>query len=333
MEEHKMWIRQRFNRWFFIVGIAVIAILGPGLIRSMEIMYTSGFDLMLGQIRLTHDSGGINSSLYVSQALLKGEVDPANVKGGRIILLPERVYFWDPAYLGFPEIQLEQAEALQILQLLQSGTFYANMAEGYECYPQGGGTWGPCDGGEELANGYLDVRFSAEREAHNMSLQIQLEDNFLAEYWLYPFEDTLAFEAIQPNLSTFEGITKVEQRFFENMSTRANVEPIPVLWDDLSAARANRIASRRLGREYDRAYLILDASPALTEKLGIIDEIRPAEGENWSSFWMDSSHMQLFFVVRGERGEGAVFMRGYECFDADLIFQGELYELFQGEGC
>jgi len=328
-----MWARRRIFIWVSILVVAAVIICGPGLMRVLEIIYTSGFGLFFGQIDLSRDSASINSNQYESHDLLVGKVDLAEVEGGRIVLLPKRVYFWDPAYLGFPEIQLERAEALQILQLMQSGTIYANMAGGYECYSQGGGTWGICDVGEELANWYLDVRFSAEREAHVMSLQIQLEDNFLAEYWLYPFEDTLAFEVIQPNLSTFEGITRVEQRFFENMSTRAKVEPIPVLWDDPSAVRANRIASRRLGREYDRAYLILEASPALTEKLGIIDEIRPAEGENWVSSWMDSSHMQLFFVVRGERGEGAVFMRGYECFDADLVFQGELYELFQGEGC
>jgi hypothetical protein len=77
----------------------------------------------------------------------------------------------------------------------------------------------------------------------------------------------------------------------------------------------------------------LQNAPGLEAILGSVYEIQPAAGEYWASFWMDGLGMQFSFYVIGEKGEGVVLMRRYECFDADLIFRGQLRALFHGIGC
>ena len=302
-------------------------------IPIMEILFTSGWNVFLGQVLLARESGGVDLKRYVTHALLLGEIDLDEIENGRMVHLPDVAYFWAPEYLGFPEASLSNSEIRYLVQVLQSGRFYMDQANGNMCYNSGSKSWNFCEAGEELEERYRDVRFSAERTNQAYSAQMHLEMDHFAEVRLYLYEGVLAYETIQPNHDSLYGLALVENALFDELAERFSTGSIPILWSDYSTERANRIAARRLGQSFDRALDELTGSSALDEILGPIEVIRPAAGENRASFWMDSSNLQSHFYVRGEQGEGVVLRRGYRCFDAELIFQGDLIELFQGEGC
>jgi hypothetical protein len=66
----------------------------------------------------------------------------------------------------------------------------------------------------------------------------------------------------------------------------------------------------------------IENSKAVRNVLGEIIEIRPAAGVNTYSSWMDSTSVSLTYRVVGTLGEGAVLVRGYDCFDLQIVFAG-----------
>ena len=60
----------------------------------------------------------------------------------------------------------------------------------------------------------------------------------------------------------------------------------------------------------------------MRETFGEIQEVRPAAGDNSYSSWMDATAVTLTFRVTGTQGVGAVLVRGYDCFDLQMVSQG-----------
>lgn len=96
-----------------------------------------------------------------------------------------------------------------------------------------------------------------------------------------------------------------------------------MIWPHLSTNVVNARAAGIIGNRYQIALDLIRSSPAVREVFGEIQEIRPAAGINNYASWMDSTSIFLTLRVTGIRGEGAVIIQGYDCFDLQMVFQGE----------
>jgi hypothetical protein len=163
-------------------------------------------------------------------------------------------------------------------------------------------------------------------------LQFHLADGRLAEYSLYTANGLLAYSASEVNEVAVEGCAAAAGEALQSIAARAVVEPIGVIWPEESADEANAHAARLLGR-FRGALEFLGGLEPLHLTLGQIREIRPAEGGNWSSTWMDSDAVQLLFRVTGEDGEAAVMVEGGECWDAEMMYRGKWIDLSSGAVC
>jgi hypothetical protein len=66
----------------------------------------------------------------------------------------------------------------------------------------------------------------------------------------------------------------------------------------------------------------IEESPSILRVFGEIQGICPAVGLNTCASWMDSASIFLTLRVIGSRGEGAVIVQGYDCFDIQMVFEG-----------
>ena len=118
-----------------------------------------------------------------------------------------------------------------------------------------------------------------------------------------------------------DGVT-APSPLLEDLAARVTLPSISILWPEMTAAQANARAARIIGSRYKPALEIIQNSPAVRGAFGEIQEIRPAAGNNQYSSWMDSTSVFLTFRVIGDRGEGAVIIQGYDCFDLQMVAKG-----------
>ena len=328
------------RRWILatvVGGLALVLVwCGQGLWRIGETFLTSGIEVFLGQVRLTRESGPLPAPAYASNELLLGGVHPSEVAGAYLIVLPEEVYFWGPFYIGFERAELTDVEADQLLGILTSGKLFAgSYGRPILCARRIGGAEAEltaCEEGPQWQAVHQATRLAAELEPGLGVLQFHLGDGRLAEYNLYSANGLLAYSASEVNDVAVEGFVAAAGEALQFIAARAVVEPIGVIWPEESADEANAHAARLLGRSRGALEFLAGLEP-LHLTLGQIREIRPAEGGNWSSTWMDSDSVQLLFRVTGEDGEAAVMVEGGECWDAEMMYRGNWIDLSSGAVC
>ena len=307
-----------------------------GMLRTGEVFLTSGIEVFFGQVRLTRESGPLSGRAYVSNELLLGGVHPSEVIEASLILLPQEVFFWDPFYIGFERAELTGEETRRLLGSLTSGNlFTSSYGRPILCARQiaeSEAELTACEEGPEWQAIHQETRLAAELEPGISVLQFQFGDGRLAEYRLYSANGWLAYSSVEVTDVPVEGYLAAAGEGLPSMATRAVVEPIAVIWPEQSADEANAHAARLLGR-YGGALGFLVGLEPLHLTLGRIREIRPAEGGNWSSTWMDGSSLQLLLRVTGDNGEAAVMVKGGECWDAEMMYGGELIDLTFGAVC
>jgi hypothetical protein len=310
---------------------------GLGLWRIGEVFLTSGIEVFLGQVRLTRQSGPLPARAYVSNELLLGGVHRSEVVEASLILLPEEVYFWDPFYIGFERAELTDEETDELLGTLTSGNLFASSyGLPMLCARRIGEAEAEltaCEEGPQWQAIHKGTRLAAELEPGMGVLQFHLGNGRLAEYTLYSANGLLAYTAVEVNQVPVEGYLVPAGEVLQSIAARAVVGPIGVIWPEQSADEANARAERLFGRRYVGALGFLSGLESLHLTLGRIREIRPAEGGNWSSTWLDSSSLQLLLRVTGDNGEAAVMVEGGECWDAEMMYRGKLIDLTSGAIC
>jgi hypothetical protein len=328
------------------VLFAVIAMLGEVLACAVlgwlligETLMTTGFDALLGQVYLTRESAPISGRESVSTEVLLGELAASDDVGARLVILPEEVYLWGPAYAGFAQARLTADEAHDLIAAMAAGPLFTSSDTLEILCVEGSGVGqpvtAPCAVGTERQQIHDEIRMSASRAPGMAVLQLRFPDGRLAEYELYLASGVLAYSAVEVNEPDIHGYLSSGGDRLAPLLARASIPPAAVLWPEQTAARANARAARRLGRRYREAVEFVSSLETLRQVVGEVQEIRPVEGEagNWSSAWMDSSSLQLLLRVTGDQGEGVVRMSGWECWEAEMMAAGRLVELTPGIVC
>jgi hypothetical protein len=298
-----------------------------------EPLSTTGIDLLFGQVYLTRESAPVGAREHASNEILLGGLDPTEAVDARLVVLPQEVFFWGPAYPGFAQTRLSASELSGLLGAMEAGPAFVNSANGetlcIERSGAGGSNTAPCDDAVEWGETHEEVRLSALVRPGMSVLQLRFPDGRLGEVRMYVADNVLAYSAEELSELPVEGVIVGGSRLVEPLVARAAIPPVPVLWPEKTAEWANATAARRLGSRYRDAVGLLASLDTLRQVVGEVQQIRPVEGEggNWSSAWMDSRSMQLLLWVKGGHGEGVVRMDGWECWEAEMMAQGRLVEL------
>ena len=172
----------------------------------------------------------------------------------------------------------------------------------------------------------MDQYASCQRDAeqnHTVGvLQFYLTGGRLAEIRVYRSDRGLAYTPYEKGGDWWLGGITVPSPLLEDLAARVTLPSISILWPEMTAAQANARAARIIGSRYQPALEIIQNSPEVLGAFGEIQEIRPAAGNNQYSSWMDSTSVFLTFRVIGDRGEGAVIIQGYDCFDLQMVVKG-----------
>jgi hypothetical protein len=163
------------------------------------------------------------------------------------------------------------------------------------------------------------------------ALRFTFADGRQAEYRLYFADESVAYSAVEVNELPVDGLLPEAAGSVKSMAARAVIGPSPVLWPDVSSATANARAARILGWRYRRALEFLHRLESVEAVVGPIREIRPADAENYSSTWMDSSQVSLTLLVTGETGQAVVQIQGDDCWGAQMVSNGVWYALTSGD--
>jgi hypothetical protein len=318
----------RLKRWIPIgltaVFLAVCLAIAIYLLRFIP----SFPEILFGQIVLSRDSAPLPPKAYQSPEFVLGMVDEDQIKSAHYIHLQDEVLFWDPYYPGFPRTELSLEEVRQIQEVLSGGEIFkvGSGAEGISCLEISPGKeleWELCPAGGGVYGQFNDYRFQAYRKRSFGLLLIHLTGRKIVEIRIAPGKGGFAFEPYQKSGPWWiDGIVNQPFPLLEDLAARAEVEPIEVLWPRMSSDRANAKAHRILGESYQKALDAVHMAPEVREAFGDIVEIRPALGDNSYSSWMDSTCSTMTLYVLGTEAEGAVLLRGLDCFDLRMVVEG-----------
>ncbi len=314
------------TRWLTFALLAILLLCGFLLITTGSFI-ASFPDILMGQVHLSPLTRPVSPRKYLSAELLLNQVALSEIKQAFYIDLQDDVLFWDPYYVGFPRSELSRDEIRDLLQTLSAGDFVYQTTDGnsYQCVIQDmvqPPRLEPCTEGKALMDQYTDAQWDASQNKTVGVLQFHLTNGRLAEVRVFRTGQILAYD---PHEKTgdwwFKGITATSA-LLDQISARVAPAPIPVIWPHLSTDVVNARAARIIGNRYQIALDLIRSSPAVREVFGEIQEIRPAAGINNYASWMDSTSIFLTLRVTGIRGEGAVIIQGYDCFDLQMVFQG-----------
>lgn len=315
------------TRWLTFALPAILLLCGFLLITSGSFI-ASFPDILMGQVHLSPLTRPVPPRKYLSAELLLNQVALSEIKQAVYIDLQDDVLFWDPYYVGFPRSALSRDEIRDLLQTLSAGDFVYQTTDGssYQCVIQDmvqPPKLEHCAEGKALMDQYMDAQWDASQNRTVGVLQFHLTNERLAEVRVFRTGQILAYD---PREKTgdwwFKGITATSS-LLDAISTRVAPAPTPVIWPHLSTNVVNARAAGIIGNRYQIALDLIRSSPAVREVFGEIQEIRPAAGINNYASWMDSTSIFLTLRVTGIRGEGAVIIQGYDCFDLQMVFQGE----------
>jgi len=323
MSTRKIWLMVSLS--MVVISLCLVAL------PTIETIVINFPEILLGQVSLARETKPLYPRDFASEDFLLNRVDPSEIEKAEYIATREDVLFWESDYVGFARTALSYEEIITLQQILSSGNLFHRSADGesYQCV-----TWDtsqeprlePCAHGKQFQDHYLNYKQEAEEKGTVGVLQFTLYDGRLAEIRVFPAAQGLAFTPFEKNGEWWvDGISGPAQ-FFKDLSARAALAHIPVLWPELNAGRANARAARMLGDRYNAALFVVRESSLVREVFGDILEIRPARGTNNFSSWMDSTSVSLTLRVLGTYGEGAVIIQGDDCFDLQLVFEGDLVE-------
>lgn len=319
MTKQKIWL---------MVGLSLVLILAcAALLPSMQKMVTSFPEILMGQVVLASETKPLSPRAYQSAELVLDQVPASEIEQAFFIALHEDALFWEPQYVGFARTELNNDEIRALQQLLSAGKLFYRTPDGtsYECVTRSAlqePVRETCPEGKQAMDQYVSYQWDAEQSETVGVLQFFLTGGRLAEIRVYPSERGLAYTPYEKSGDWWlDGIT-TSSPLVEELAARATIPSIPILWPEMTAAQANARAAGMIGERYPPALEIIQNSPAVREVFGDIQEIRPATGNNYYSSWMDSTSVFLTFRVVGTRGEGAVLVQGYDCFDLQMVFNG-----------
>jgi hypothetical protein len=310
-----------------IISLLLIPI-GYFSFRTLERLVPSFPDFILGDYHLTRECNPVRAVDYQSSEFIIDLVDLSQVKSGQYIHLQEDLILWDPYYPGYPRTDLSRAEIEEFYQVLSNGYAFReiNVEVGFNRleHPPGKDlTWVPFPEGEIIDELYDDLVIEAKGEREVGVLQLELWSGELVEVMLYPGEDGLAFD---PTCGAspwyFRGVSREIPGSLEEIRSRAEVEPIELLWPDKTSSQANAKAERILGRRYGKALEAVRGSTFVWKNLGTIKEIRPALGQNTLSEWPGCSSIVATLYIQGSQAEATAIVRGDECFHINLVVEG-----------
>jgi len=310
-----------------LVGLSLVFILlCAALLPSIERMVTSFPEILLGQVILARETKPLFPHAYQSAEFVLNQVPLSEVEQAVYIALDEDVLFWEPQYVGFPRTELSADEIRAIQQLLSKGNLIHRMPDGnsYQCVtrnPSQAPKLETCAQGKVYMDQYVSHQRDAEQNQAVGVLQFSLAGGRLAEIRVYRSDRGLAYTPYEKGGDWWlDGVT-ASSPLLDELSARVTLPAISALWPEMTAAQANARAARIIGSRYRPALEIIKNSTAVHKTFGDIQEIRPATGNNYYSSWMDSTSVFLTFRVVGARGEGAVIIQGYDCFDLQMVFK------------
>jgi hypothetical protein len=112
---------------------------------------------------------------------------------------------------------------------------------------------------------------------------------------------------------------------------RVQVQPVELLWPDMTPEAANARAERILGDSYHLALEAVRLSPECAGRVWRAGHRAPAQAINTYASWMDSTSITLTLAASGPHGEGAVLVRGFapfEQFEIEMVSEGALQPAF-----
>jgi hypothetical protein len=313
--------------WLIAIIFLMLLFVCAVLFSSFSWIITSFPEILLGQVVLASETKPLSPRAYQSAEFLLNQVDLSEIEQAVYIALQEDVLFWDPDYVGFPRTELNDAEIRLIQQLLSNGSLFYQTPDGssHQCVTLSA-SQGPkletCSQGKGYMDRFVDLKWDAEQSHAVGLLHLTLSSGRLVEIRIYPSDQGLAYTPYEKSGDWWiNGVAK-SSSLIDEFSARAAIPPILVLWPEIRAAQANARAARIIGNKYESALSAIQNSAAVREVFGGIQEIRPAAGINYYSAWMDTASVLLTFRVIGARGEGAVIVQGYDCFDLQMVFEG-----------
>jgi hypothetical protein len=324
--------------WLLATLILVVIIICLIELPTLETILFNFPEILLGQVSLARETKPLYPRDFASEDFLLSQVDPSEIEKAEYISLQEDALFWESDYVGFARTALSRKEIVTLQQILSSGNLFHRSADGdsFQCVTQDASqipVLEPCTQGKQYLDQYMAYQQEAEEKGVVGVLQFTLSDERLAEIRVFPAERGLAYTPYEKNGDWWVDGISPPIPLINDLSTRAALAPIPVLWPGLSADRANARATRMLGNRFNAALAVVQESNAVRAVFSEIRDIRPALGTNHYSSWMDSTTVFLTLRVRGTRGEGAVIVQGDECFDLEMVFEGVPVEDGSGYIC
>jgi hypothetical protein len=306
----------------------LLVLIGILFLVAIEHLLPIFTKIFFGQTVLTWDTSSFSPRAYQSAEFVLNQVELAAVDRGVYIKIQDDVLFRDPHYVGFPRVDLTEAEILHYQRLFSDGRLFDQNHDGsgFHCVTGLSGQHPalvPCAAGEEYQDLHSAYRFEAITNQEVGVLQIYLTNGQLVEIRIYPTENGIAFTPYEKAGDWwFDGISSSSNQLDE-ISSRLAAQPIEVLWPEKTSAQANARGLRIIGKQYRLAQEAIQNSDDVQKTFGEIQDIRPAIGNNSYSSWMDSTSVMLTFHVRGSHGEGAVIANGLDCFDLLIVFEGK----------
>ncbi len=314
------------NRLLITLSLVLI-LLCAALLPSIETILINFPEILFGQVVLTRETKPLSPRAFQGAEFVLQLVEISEIERAVYIAVYDDVLFWGPQYVGFPRAELSEDEIHALHQFLSAGNIFYQMPDGdaYQCVTQRSPQepkLEPCVDGRRWMDQYLSSKWDAEQNHSVGVLQFFLSDHRLAEIRVYRSAHGLAYVPYETGGDWWiNGVTE-SSHLLEDVSARATLSSIPILWPEKTADQANARAARIIGNRYPPALELVRHSSAVREVFGDIPEIRPAVGSNSYSSWMDSTSIFLTFRIIGARGEGAVIVQGSNCFDLQMVFNG-----------
>ncbi len=312
---------------FPVAGAMLLLLLCSALLPAINWIVSSFPEILMGQRTMARQTKPISPRSYKSVEVILGQTVLSEIEGAVFIALDEDVLFWDPQYIGFPRTELNPNEINILQQMISSGDLFYQTAdsESYQCVyqvPGGEPALENCSRGKQLMERYISYKWDAQQNHTVGVLQFFLTGERLAEIRIYHSKSGLAYTPYEKSGERqLHGIA-ASSSLLDELSARVTLPSVSVLWPEMTANQANKHGAGIIGKQYRLALAILNKTPAVKDVFGEIQEVRPANGLNYYTSWMDSSSVLLTFRVIGTHGEGAVIVRGYDCFDVDMVFMG-----------
>jgi hypothetical protein len=328
------------NRKFWLLAILILVVIIICLmgLQPVETILINFPEILLGQVSLSRETKPLYPRAFASEDFLLNRVNPSEIEKAEYIALREDALFWESDYVGFARTVLSHKEIVTLQQILSSGKLFHRSADGdsYMCVTRNAShipALEPCAQGKQYLDRFMAYQQEAQEKGAVGVLQFTLSDGRLAEIRVFPAEQGVAYTPYEKNGDWWIDGISPPLSLINELSTRTMLAPIPVLWPELSAGRANARAARMLGHRYNSSLVVVQESIVVREVFGEILEIRPALGTNNYSSWMDSTSLFLTLRVQGTRGQGAVIIQGDDCFDLEIVFEGVLVEDGSGYIC